>query len=117
MLSPARRHVCPSTARTAAARTTAGTRRRGRRLRQAGLLGDLGREVVLLLLESLAELEPHEPANLDVLADLGDQLLLDLIDRLVLILDPGLIEQADLLHPLRDLTVDHLLHDGVRFAG
>src|SRR6476469_1781083 len=66
-------------------------------VREPGLLGDLGGEVVLLLLEALAELEPHEPADLDVLADLGDQLLLDLVVRLVRVLDPRLIEQADLL--------------------
>src|ERR1041384_4547241 len=54
-----------------------------RSVREPGLLGDLGGEVVLLLLEALAELEPHEPADLDVLADLGDQLLLDLVDRLL----------------------------------
>src|SRR5512146_2337352 len=73
-------------------------------VREPGLLGDLGGEVVLLLLEALAELEPHEPADLDVLADLGDQLLLDLVDRLVGVLDPRLIEQTDLLEPLGDLA-------------
>src|ERR1044071_4105671 len=83
---------------------------------QAGLLRDLGGEVVLLFLEALAELEAHEAADLDVLADLRDQLLLDLIDRLVGVLHPRLIEQADLLHPLRDLAVDHLLDDGLGLA-
>src|SRR5436190_1405477 len=81
-----------------------------RLLREPGLLGDLGGEIVLLLLEALAELEPHEPADLDVLADLGDLLLLELVDRLVGVLDPRLIEQTDLLEPLGDLAVDHLLH-------
>src|SRR5690348_939369 len=98
--------------RSARATATAAPRLLG----QAGLLGDLGGEVVLLLLETLAELVAHEPADLDVLADLGDQLLLDLIDRLVGVLHPRLIEQTDLLHPLRDLAVDHLLHDRLGLA-
>src|SRR5438874_1737469 len=63
-------------------------------LRQAGLLRDLGREVFLLLLQALAELEADEAADLDVLADLRDQLLLELLDRLLGIFHPRLIEQA-----------------------
>src|SRR6185503_817012 len=62
------------------------------------------------------ELEADEPADLDVLADLRDQLLLELLDRLVGILHERLIEQADLLHPLRDLTVDHLRDHGLGLA-
>src|SRR5688572_32267436 len=89
----------------------------GARSGETGLLRDLGREVVLLLLETLAELEPHEPADLDVLADLRDQLLLDLIDRLVGVLHERLVEETDLLHPLRELTLDHLLDHRLGLAG
>src|ERR1044071_869521 len=110
-------HANTPSAPRSAPRAPRGGYARQPQLRQAGLLGDLGGEVVLLLLESLAELEPDEPANLDVLADLGDQLLLDLIDRLVGVLDPRLVEQTDLLEPLGDLTVDHLLHDRLGLAG
>jgi hypothetical protein len=66
-------------------------------------------EVVLLLLEALAELEAREAADLDVLADLGDQLLLELLDRLVGVLHERLVEEADVLQPLRELALDHLL--------
>src|SRR5690349_5516015 len=85
-------------------------------LRKASLFRDFRREVVLLLLEAFAELEADEAADLHVLADLRDQLLLDLIDRLVRVLHEGLIEEADVLHPLRDLTLDHLLDDGLGLA-
>ena len=50
---------------------------RSRRLSSSGLarlLHHFGGEVVLLLLEALAELEADEAADLHVLADLGDQL-------------------------------------------
>src|SRR3712207_7463166 len=41
---------------------------------------DLGREVLFLLGQALAELVAGEPADLDVLAELGHQLLLELLD-------------------------------------
>src|SRR3954471_10801887 len=89
---------------------------RSARLAEARLRGDLGCEIALLLLETLAELEANEAADLDVLADLRDQLLLDLLDRLVGVLHERLVEETDLLHPLRELTLDHLLGDRGRLA-
>jgi hypothetical protein len=84
--------------------------------RQPGLLGDLGGEVVLLLLEALAQLEAHEAADLDVLAELRDQRLLELIDRLVGVLHERLVEEADVLQPLGELALDHLLRDRLGLA-
>jgi hypothetical protein len=61
-------------------------------LRPAGLLRDFRGEVALLLLETLAELEPNEAAH----------------ERLV--------EEIDLLHPLRDLTLGDLREDLLRLV-
>src|SRR6185369_6615497 len=45
----------------------------GATLRLSSLLLDLGHEVVGALLQPLADLEADEPAHLDVLAGLGDE--------------------------------------------
>src|SRR5262249_32974903 len=76
-------------------------------------LGHLGGQVFLFLLDALAQLEPGEAANADVLADLGDGLGHHLVDLLLVVLHEGLVHQADrlvvLLHlPAEDL-VDHRL--------
>src|SRR5690606_38486285 len=83
---------------------------------QAGLASDLLGEVVVLLLQALAELEPDEPPHADVLAQLGHQLLLQVADGLGVVLHPRLLEQADLLHPLGDLALDDLVHHLGRLA-
>src|SRR5215831_4502464 len=85
-------------------------------LRQARLLGDLGGEVVLLLFQALAELVAGEAANLAVFADLADELVQEIADRLLVVLDPCLLEETDLLLPLGDLAIDDLADDVLRLA-
>src|SRR5204863_1616150 len=60
--------------RHAATSSEAPPRGRHLLLLQSRLRAHLGREVVLALLEPLADLVAGEPANLAVLADLGDEL-------------------------------------------
>src|SRR5215831_18016384 len=84
---------------------------------QSRLRAHLGCEVVLALLQPLADLEAREAANLAVLADLRHQLGQERPDVLLVIFHEGLIEQHDLLFPLCDLALDHLGDDVVRLAG
>src|SRR5688500_10858899 len=81
-----------------------------------GLLCDLRGEVVLLLLQPLAELVAGEAADLAVLAHLADQLVLEIADGLLVVLHPRLLEEADLLLPLGDLSVDDLAEDRLGLA-
>src|SRR4051812_4214668 len=85
----------------------------------ACLLLHLGGEVVGALLETLADLVTEEAAHAHVLARLGDQIREQRPDVLLAlgILHPHLIQQADLLRPLRDLAVDDLRDHGVGLAG
>src|SRR3954454_17205497 len=79
-------------------------------LRQSGLLGNLGGEVVLLLFQTLAELPTDEAADLDVLAELRHQLRQELADRLLAlgVTHPDLLEEANVLLPLGHLPFDDL---------
>src|SRR5690606_14052672 len=77
----------------------------------------LGREVRLLLLDSLAQLEAGEAAHLDVLADLRHRLVDHLADREVRVLDERLLEQARLAVELLHLALDDLLDHVGRLAG
>ena len=67
-----------------------------RRHQLARLGRDFGGEVVLALLDPLAQLEADEAAHLDVLADLADLLGDHLGDRHVGVLDERLLEQHEL---------------------
>src|SRR5699024_6904139 len=76
-------------------------------LHGADLLGDLGGQVVDLLLEAIAHLIAGEADDVEALG-----LLLDhLADADVRILDERLLEEADLLVELDDAALHHLLDD------
>ena len=64
-----------------------------------------------------ADLEAGEAAHGDVLAQLADLLRDQFLDRDGLILDEGLLQQANLLVELRHLAVDDLLDHRCRLAG
>src|SRR5882672_11189705 len=65
----------------------------------------------------LAEHEPGEPLDPDVLAALGDDGGNHLPDRQVRVADEGLLHQAELLVELLHLAGDDLLHHRVGLAG
>lgn len=69
-------------------------------------LGDFGSEIVLLLLDALAHLEPHHPTDgqgrADGLASLGDEIL----HLLLVVLDGDLIDEAHVLEELAELALD-----------
>src|SRR6185369_15014288 len=72
-------------------------------------LGHLGGQVFLLLLHALAHLVPSEPADGDVLADLGDGLGDHLVDLLLVVLHEGLVHETHRLEVLLDLPGEDLL--------
>src|SRR5215469_14283624 len=72
-------------------------------------LGDLGGEVLLLLLDALAHLVPGEPADGDVLPDLRDGLGHHLVDLLLVVLHERLVHETDGLVVLLDLPGEDLL--------
>src|SRR5512133_703962 len=86
---------------------------RGERLLLGGGRGlrDLLGEVLLLLLEPLAEHVAREAADLDVLADLRDRLGDDVLDLLLVVLHERLLEEAELAVELLDLAGRDLLED------
>src|SRR5215213_4379214 len=68
----------------------------------------------------LADREPDEAADADVLAGLGRQLVLQLLDRLALVpvrVDVRLVEEDDLLVPLAQLALDDLRADVLGLVG
>src|SRR6266545_2211698 len=80
-------------------------------LLQPGRLRDLLGQVLLLLLEPLAEHEPREAADLDVLADLRDRVGEDLLDLLLVVLHEELLDEAVRLVELLELAGRDLLED------
>src|SRR5215470_7607813 len=90
-------------------RRSRGAARAGLAARLADGLGHLGGEVFLLLLDALAHLVPGEPADGDVLPNLGDGLGHHLVDLLLVVLHEGLVHQADRLVVLLDLPGEDLL--------
>ena len=97
-------------------RLASSARRSAGRLSSRELLGFLFRLSDGDGLAGIADLEAGEAAHRDVLAqlaDLGGDQLRD-ADRLVL--DEGLLQQADLLVELGHLAFDDLLHDVRRLA-
>src|SRR5690606_13640733 len=77
-------------------------------------LGDLGGEVLALLLDALTDLEAHEATDGDLLADLGAGLADQITDALLVVLHPILVHEADRLEELVDLPLDDLLEDVLR---
>src|SRR5581483_1034054 len=65
----------------------------------------------------IADLETGKAADGDVFAQLADHTGNELADGDSLVLDKGLIEQADLFVKLRHLAFDNLLNHIGRFAG
>src|SRR5215213_5758638 len=68
----------------------------------------------------LADREPDEAADADVLAGLGRQLVLQLLDRLALVpvrVDVRLVEEDDLLVPLAQLALDDPRADVLGLVG
>src|SRR6266700_5228854 len=85
----------PSLARAAASSPTPGEL--FRRLFLAAGRRDLGREIGFLLVDSLAQSIAHKSGNLHRRSDLALSFLQGLGDRLGIIVDEGLLDQADFL--------------------
>src|SRR5262245_49492264 len=73
----------------------------------AGHLRDLGREVVLLLLDALAALVPHEARDGHLAARRLARGLAQLLDRVARRHHALLLDQRDLREPLVELALDH----------
>src|SRR5713226_1091955 len=78
-------------------------------------LGNLGGQIVLPLLQSFSYFVSNEPSDGDVLADLGNFFVDQLLNPLLVVLDPELIEQALVLVELLQLAGDDLLPNRLWF--
>jgi len=83
-------------------------------LLRLGLRCHLSGEVLRLLLDPFAEVEPHEAAHADLLPNLRDRLLHERAHRLIGVLDVRLLEQRHLLDALRHAPLNHLLTNILR---
>src|SRR5438067_7227467 len=89
-----------------------------RLLLSADRRADFGSEVLLFLLQALAQGVPREAAHLHVLADDGDGRVDLVLDRALpfRVAEEGLLEQAVLLVELLDLPGDDLVEHRLRLA-
>src|SRR6516225_3095382 len=102
--------ACAPYARPARVPGAGGSNRRGLgRPVSTERLCHVARQIVFALLDSLAHLEAREASHRDLLADFSDLIGDQILDLLLVVVDPRLIDQAEGLVELFQLAGDDLV--------